>query len=300
MTDQQSSPVPDPHSQNSMSESSSHEGSGPASPFDTGDVALSDQEAFLMLAMSISDDTTDPDQGQMPTSDLDPHGWSVEFTGSGQTVGGDADVRDDRDALPTDAANGHDGPGGFDAPDGLAPAEGLDAPGSVIDLRAQSPFLAAMAGKLRTRGSGQDRSPAAVSGDQWEVYEGSNDEGAIHGRVTELVDLSKVPPPLADHSAVDGSGTDVPFDPPAAYPHRDDHAAESHRASSLAPPEGVRLVPPPPDPTLPDGDLPPLVFLNTRGDIMPSVRHDAPTDNQQPAVLVEWGEEGLIVNDEQG
>lgn len=234
MNDQQSSPVPDPD----------------------GSTGLSDQEAFFMLAMSMSDEQPPSGSGTGSREEAERHGWAIDFAPSAEPETSDEEVD-----LPPNVQFRPDEP--VEAVKAVEPDEAEledddDEDEGEIDLREQSPFLAGLAKRFRSRSNPYNRSGKALVGNNWEVHNG-HDVTALspNGTVTEVIDPTTVPvPPL-----------------------------EAGDPMGLA--ERGPLLPPPQEPEL-DSDLPPLVFLDTRGDIIPSIRS---TDSECAApspIVIEW------------
>lgn len=114
---------------------------------------------------------------------------------------------------------------------------------------------------------GRDRfdwSTPILVDEQWEVVDPPDGDDEIHGHVTEVIDLTQVPPvvfsgePNGAVTVIDQGTVD----------------AEPSTGSPVAAPDPCgpinRLLPPVEESTDAES-LPPLVFLNTRGDIMPRV-----------------------------
>ena len=123
----------------------------------------------------------------------------------------------------------------------------------VIDLRNGSPFLTAMAGNVRNGTSGVGSS-LSVTGFDWSNPVPLGDQWQPDGDV-------------ATGEAVHGQVTEV-VDPASVPSPQVDTPPES-----------------------PDDDIPPLVFLNTRGDILPSVRSTESSEEAPVRVMVDWGED---------
>ncbi|MDH3294763.1 MAG: hypothetical protein OER95_10645, partial [Acidimicrobiia bacterium] len=265
MNDQQSPPVPDPQSQSSSQETE------PAVAPSSG---LSDQEAFLMLAMSMSGKDDGPEAWARPAdSTLEADGWAIDAgatIGGGdrppESVDGEESPAGDQFDESTDVVEAHHeaDTGGSTIHDALGEIDLRDHVDSTAGGRGQSPFLSALADRLRGRGGRVVWGANSSTDDTWEISGDLEDidHGPMYGRVTEIVDLSTVPVP-PDRSSVGTGGTG-----PVPAPRR----------SLLRPPE------------VPDLELPPLVFLDTRGDIVPSIRAIEPDQGLPARVVVDWGE----------
>ena len=108
-----------------------------------------------------------------------------------------------------------------------------------------------------------DWSTPILVDDQWEVVDGAEGD-EIHGRVTEVIDLTQVPPVLI------GAGGDAEITVTGSTSETVDPPAERPDDSPAAPAVATRILPP--NEEAQDArPLPPLVFLNTRGDILPRV-----------------------------
>ncbi len=119
----------------------------------------------------------------------------------------------------------------------------------------------------RTTNGGHHRfdwSTPILVDEQWELVDPPDDADPIHGHVTEVIDLTQVPPAIisADPNGVvtviDQGTVDV--EPPTET---------SVAAGDLC--RATNRILPPVEESNDAQSLPPLVFLNTRGDIMPRV-----------------------------
>ncbi len=260
MNDQQSPSAPDPQDPTT-----------PNSVFRSRpETGLSDQEAFSLLAESMTDG----------------HNGDRYGNGTGRGSNGEQRVR------------GHQGDGaGFDHRRGremstaLPPgwrAAGTEAerPGSMIEHRANGgempPVVPFRTDSATLNGAYSGERPAALSGrtakrhgfdwstpvlvdEHWELVGPHTD--FIHGQITEVIDLTRVPPAVISTGpdggvAVIDPGTDT-IDPPMEAPVAPNaRPARRDRTNRILPPVEENH----------DADpLPPLVFLNTRGDILPRI-----------------------------
>ncbi len=204
-----------------------------------------------MLAMSMSDDQPPSGSGTGSREEAERHGWAIDFAPSAEP-----ETSDEEADLPPNVQFRPDEP-----VEAVTAAESDEAElenDGEIDLRDQSPFLAGLAKRFRSRSNPYNPSGKALVGNNWEVHNG-HDVTALspNGTVTEVIDPTTVPVPPVEAGDTVGLAERGP------------------------------LLPPPQEPEI-DSDLPPLVFLDTRGDIIPSIRS---TDSECAApspIVIEW------------
>ena len=162
----------------------------------------------------------------------------------------------------------------------------------VVPFRIGSPGLDAVPTDDRMNGSSEDTtngrrrfdwSTPILVDEQWELVDAPDGLDPIHGRITEVIDLTRVPPAVIDLDL--DPDLDLDLDPVPDDPDLDldatvamidqeflhvDPPMESPVTSNDQPEATIRILPPFEESNDAES-LPPLVFLNTRGDIMPRV-----------------------------
>ncbi len=261
MNDQQSPSAPDPYPLPHPSPATRSE----------RESALSDQEAFSLLAESIS-----ADDDRSVTDGLTTNGHHVarSVTNGSATNGGTAT---NGSAANGTATNGR-GFAGRRMPPVVPFRPDAMAIGDVAAGAAPPPSPEPLAdGRHRL-----DWSTPVLIDEHWEVAD-SPDVDVIHGQVTEVIDLTKVPP------VVIGGVPDLLHDTDVTHEHAPRSPVETGAPPDVMRPTRSRILPTIEE--LPDADpLPPLVFLNTRGDILPRVGEtaNAGNDDRFDSEVVTW------------